>query len=567
MKNEARRFTIQSILSTRFYLPTFCASIIFLCVLISFASQTGEEETSPGEKQIAETTFSPLSPPYDKTSEFSLKKPEGSEARTILNDEVRSEKRDIGVVFAEYQSELEKLAQKCDATSMPLEARITRSFIYSNNSTTFVVPLLPKRESLKNLPKDATKDQHRWYSALNRLKRTYADELYAFAEHFGEKKRGYDVVACVLTTLFVNPDHEKARNFLGYKLLDGYWRSSWEQRQLSKGLVPTEKYGWIPEEYVERYQKGDRFYKNRWISEQEEAKKILESASGWRVETEHFTVLSRVSLERGVEISRFLEAFYETWRRLFYKFIASESQWNSRLYTCDEMISKRHKVILYRNRNEYLKELKKHDPNVAFSVGGYFPEFQCTFVYESEEEGDSATLLQLLAHETTHQLFDECATSSQSRNKVHFKTLARVGNFWAIEGISVYAETFRLDSSGIKATLGGYKDVFRIQCALESLFENHDYLPLRQYAGLSREDFQNRRDIATLYSQAAGLSFFFMHYNNGEYRDSFISYIYDIYQGMDRLDTLEQLTGKTFEELDEEYKNFMFAIYNDGNFN
>ena len=139
---------------------------------------------------------------------------------------------------------------------------------------------------------------------------------------------------------------------------------------------------------------------------------------------------------------------------------------------------------------------------------------------------------------------------------------ARNANFWAIEGIAVYAETFAVNKARTTATLGGYKDVFRIQCALESLFEEFDYVPLREYTGLSREAFQNRRDIATLYSQAAGLAYFFLHYDSGVYRDAFISYLYEVYQGIDTLDSLENATGKTFEELDQEYANFMRSIYN-----
>lgn len=471
-----------------------------------------------------------------------------------------SEKRNAEIVFDEYQQRLEDLAKKCDELSMPLEAKVTRSLIYPDNTEIFTIPLLPVQETLRKLPADANKNQRFWFSALNRLRGQYSDEIYSFAEYFGDKKRGYDVVACVLTTLFVNPDHTKARHFFNYTLQDGVWRSRWELQQLEKGLVETPEFGWLPAENVDRYRNGERFYKRQWISSQEEEKRILASASGWRVDTEHFSILSRVSLERGVEIGRLLEAYYQAWSRLFFRMIASETQWSSQLYLNTEIVTKRHKIIIYRNREEYLRELKKHDSNVSLSVGGYFPNLRCTFVYEPSKD-DNFDLLPLLFHETTHQLFEECSTSSQGRFKVDFQSRAKVSNFWVVEGVAVYAETFKVNASKSAATLGGGRNVFRIQCALESLFVDKDYVSLREYAGLSREEFQNRRDIATLYSEAAGLAYFFMHYDNGVYRDAFVTYLYNVYQGIDSRDSLEKVTGKTFEELDREYIDFMQSLY------
>lgn len=489
-------------------------------------------------------------------------KSDASASREVVVDEsVRAAgKRTTDVVFQEYQQKLRELADKCEELEMPLEARITRALIYPDSPEFFTVPLLPEKEALKKLPDDASKKQRFWYSALRKLRTQYSDELFAIAQRYGEKKRGYDVVTCVLTTLFVNPDHVQARKFFGYTLKDGHWRNKWQLRQMEKGFVDTPQFGWIPQEDVERYENGKRRYKNQWISAEEEREKVLESASGWRVETEHFSILSRVSLERGVEVGRFLESYYQAWSRLFYRFIAAENQWNSRLYSDNEIVSKRHKVILYRNRDEYVRELKKHDANVTQSVGGYFPSMRCLFVYEPGEDEDFE-LFPLISHEATHQLFEECSTSSTARGRIDFESRARVANFWATEGIAVYAETFTLDKSRTSATLGGYQDVFRIQCALESLFEEEDYIPLREYASLSREAFQSRRDVSLLYTQAAGLAYFFMHYENGVYRNAFVSYLYNIYQGTDKRDALEQVTGKSFEELDQEYKDFMKTIY------
>ena len=441
---------------------------------------------------------------------------------------------------------------------MPLEAQITRSKIYEEKPYLFTVPLFTSQKAQEKLPDDATSAQQFWYRALRKLQLQYSEEAFACAERFGAQKKGYDAVACALTTLFINPDHEKARSFFGRSLYENHWRTQWEMRQIEKGLVDDPVFGWIPSDRVEKYREGKRFYKNQWITAEEEEKKIRSGDSGWRVETEHFSILSRVSLERGVEIGRFLESYYQCWSRLFYRFIANDKQWASRLYSSGELVTKRHKIILYRNRAEYTRELRKYDSNVALSVGGYFPSMRCIFVYEPEK-GDDFELLPLLAHEATHQLFNECNIFNSTRGKVEHSNLARRANFWAVEGIAVYAETFKLDKSKSSASLGGYLDVFRVDCARESLDEG-TCLPLETYAGFSMKEFQSQKDLSLLYTQAAGLTFFFMHYKDGAYRNAFVNYVFLIYMGKDSPDSLERLTGKTFEELDAEYKEFMTSL-------
>ncbi len=78
---------------------------------------------------------------------------------------------------------------------------------------------------------------------------------------------------------------------------------------------------------------------------------------------------------------------------------------------------------------------------------------------------------------------------------------------------------------------------------------------------MSRKAFQSYEDLNLLYSQAAGMAFFRMFYNDGKYCNAFVSYLYTLYQGIDAPDTLERLTGKSFEELDKEYLTFMKEIY------
>lgn len=467
--------------------------------------------------------------------------------------------RDRAAIFAEYQEKLRATANKCDARGMTLEAQITRSLLYVDKPYLFTVPIFKATRNPDALPDDASSEQRSWYAALTRLRRRYADETFELAKSCAAEKRGYEAFACAQTALVVDPDHEGARRFFGYEARDAVWRSTWEIERLKKGEIETERFGWLPQDRVERYENGERYYRNRWVSEAEEAEKILAGSSGWRVETEHFSILSRVSLERGVEIGRFLETYYQSWLRLYYRFVASEKQWASRFNANGTALAKKHRVILYRNREEYLRELRKHDENVDASIGWYLPNMRCIFVYEpSPNDEYDFDLFSLLAHEVTHQLFNECYLATSGRVKPVSQP-GRQANFWAVEGVATYMETYALTPT--HATLGGV-ETYRLQQAVASFFDEKTYIPLRQYVAASRETFQTSDMplLQRLYAQATGLTFFFVHYRDGVYRNAFIAYLYAIYQGVDRPDSLEKLTGRAFEELDAEYATFLQSL-------
>ena len=442
---------------------------------------------------------------------------------------------------------------------MTLEARITRSLLFNDEPYSFTLPTFKAAKNPDALPDDASSEQRSWYAALTRLRRRYANEIFDLAKTCAAEKRGYEAFACAQTALVVDPDCEGARRFFGYEERDGVWRTTWEIERLNKGEVETSRFGWLPRERVERYEKGERYYRNRWVSEAEEAEKILAGSSGWRVETEHFTILSRVSLERGVEIGRFLETYYQSWLRLYYRFVASEKQWASRFNANGAALAKKHRVILYRDREEYLRELRKHDENVDASIGWYLPNMRCIFVYEpSPNDEYEFDLPSLLAHEVTHQLFNECYLATSGRNKPVAQP-GRRANFWAVEGVATYMETYALTQTNAK--LGGV-DAYRFQQAIDNALKENAYVPLREYVKATRESFQTNDLplLQRLYAQATGLTFFFFHHRDGVYRNAYIAYIYAIYQGIDQPDSLEKLTGKTFEELDAEYVQFLQTV-------
>ena len=65
------------------------------------------------------------------------------------------------------------------------------------------------------------------------------------------------------------------------------------------------------------------------------------------------------------------------------------------------------------------------------------------------------------------------------------------------------------------------------------------------------------------YSQASGLTHFFLHYQNGQYRNALISHLSALYQPVGagvRVVGLDQLTNTPATRLDEQYREYMASL-------
>ena len=119
----------------------------------------------------------------------------------------------------------------------------------------------------------------------------------------------------------------------------------------------------------------------------------------------------------------------------------------------------------------------------------------------------------------------------------------------------MYMESLRQEDG--YHVLGGFDDV-RIHAARYRLLHDHFYVPLAEFCYLRHASRSSTtRASRTLYSQAAGLTHFLIHYDGGRYRDSLVAYLVAVYTGRATLNTLSQLTGTSYAELDHQYREFM----------
>ncbi len=176
-----------------------------------------------------------------------------------------------------------------------------------------------------------------------------------------------------------------------------------------------------------------------------------------------------------------------------------------------------------------------------------------------------------LYHEATHLILDVHTDADRRKAakaralKLRQKTaddwgLCAQSNFWIIEGLACYFESFENRDGRIQV---GDPSYVRFDTARQRLLEPDVffYMPSKQFFALGKDSFQQHQNVSQLYTQASGMVHFLMHYDDGVYRDDFIELLAAVYRP-DLKDVLKepsisQITGVSFDELDRQYREHM----------
>lgn len=455
---------------------------------------------------------------------------------------------------AEFVEAIEAVAALTREQHQPGTAEAILEFALPLGEQTQNVDRLPE-ERQPDLPVQIDDAERHWRTQLRKVRSEYAADLYLLARralNAGHVSFAFDLVREVA---FHDPDHPRARQLLGYVPYDNRWVTPHAQEMLKKGNVWHERFGWLPKSHVERYEAGHRNYNGRWVSADDEAAQRHDFRKAWVVDTDHFEIRTNYSQERGVELGVLLEEFHRYFRREFAAVFDSPQQM-TRLF--DSGVSGRrpppvlHQIHYYQSRQEFILRLREKQPGIEISNGLYLPSERTTFSFYSEdaEVSNEETLL----HEVTHQLLSESQRTPPS--------VGVDANFWIVEGIACYLESFEVQENG-NVRVGDPRHV-RIENARGRLLTMNFFIPLRQFVALGMNEFQHPSDGDTLrgyYSQAAGLTHFFMHYEGGVYRDALIEHLAQIYSPSARVrakpDSLEKLTGVPIDTLDRQYHSYL----------
>ena len=345
-----------------------------------------------------------------------------------------------------------------------------------------------------------------------------------------------------------DPNHTDARRVLGYRRVGGTWAGSYAARRIERGEIWHPKYGWIRPDDLSRWEAGQRPFGRRWVSSEEDARRHADIDNGWQLRTDHFLVTTNHSLEAAAEFATRLEKLHQIWHQMFGGFYLEKDTLMAR-FQGEEISGYRtrpFRVTYHRTREQYNSLLVSKQPRIGISLGIYFDRDRTSHFFAGPDQ-DVGTIY----HEAVHQFFQESSSAARS--------VAGLSNAWLVEGIACYFESLAEHNdpqAGHFYSLGT-PSAGRLPVAVHRRLVNDYYVPLKELSTLGTSDLQRRTDIARLYSQSAGLATFLVHGREGAYRPALVRLLKLVYKGRDKARSLERVTGRTFEELDQEYLEFL----------
>jgi hypothetical protein len=189
-----------------------------------------------------------------------------------------------------------------------------------------------------------------------------------------------------------------------------------------------------------------------------------------------------------------------------------------------------------------VRHLFRIDPFIERTNGFYFPQRKTAYFFSPLET-------KILFHEGTHQILEE-----------HFfreSTPTFRNNFWVIEGIALFMETLKIEKETYKI---GDILADRLYSARVYRFERNHRLPTQRLTAMSSTEIQSSANLQEIYSQSATLVHWLMFADEGQHRTALFELLRRIYLGSARPETLSELTGLSFEELDARYVEFLKTI-------
>ena len=354
----------------------------------------------------------------------------------------------------------------------------------------------------------------RWLEDMSKARRNQADRLWQLVDTSITEGRADVAVGLLYEILREQPADKRALRALG---LNRKSKSSVKPR-IARNAQPA--LGWAGGDY-------------------------------WRIQTDHFLITTNHSAEAAQQLSLILEELHDVWEQVFVYFWSNAD--SIRQAVRGRGIRRRsagkHKVVLFRNQQEYVQHLIRLEPQAKMTLGLYRANDRTSFFFAGENEIDSENALcPTWRHEVAHQLFFESTRRGGAIAEDH--------NFWLIEGLALYFESMYTGDGYY--SIGGFESE-RLQFARYRALQEGFYVPLEELSEMGRVAIQQDSRIRRLYSQAAGLVHFLMDGSERRLRDKLIEFAKQLYNGKADVDSLSSICGKPFVELDDAYLDYLFV--------
>ena len=398
---------------------------------------------------------------------------------------------------SQFRAALTALAAKCGELELTDAAVMTGAWFVPRDPRRHYL-FLPPADEPARLAADATQLLAFWHAKFAELRRQQAVRLFDLARtqvEAGNEGAAYRLLCEVLRE---DPDHAETRRILGYARGEQGWRHPVRRPKTRRNRVTHPRFGWPSDQY-------------------------------WVVDSEHFEVTTNLHVRAGRQVAEYLERVHSAWQQLFYEYWTVPGRLAARFRGEDVSLGPEHafEVVLFRDRDEYVQQLSRSEPQIEMSIGYYSQSHKMAFFYAGDDSARTTWV-----HEVTHQFFQE---SGEVAPKVGERS-----NFWMVEGVALYMESLA-DHDGY-FTVGGV-DADRLQYARYRCLNEDYYIPLEKLVGYGREQLQKDANLPKLYSQCAGLTHCFMDVDHGQRMRSFIAYLRTVYRGVGQQQTLSSELG------------------------
>lgn len=426
---------------------------------------------------------------------------------TDVDTNWRVERQALDLEFADH---LQQIGVWCRDNGV--EQQVAETFkLYQPRDLSRQYIFLPPESSM---PSAETGLVGQWLSKVHETRTWQAERIFELSKKAAKAGAGNAAFQLLNEVLYFDKDHAAVRKILGHRRTDDGWRVASDKIKVRPGSRNHDTLKWPAKSYL-------------------------------LVTTPNFEIESNASEEQTRYLAQKLERWHAVWRQVFFEYWSSAAALDRWI---DGKSSYRHsrkkfRVVFFKNKTDYLSELSRFVPGIEMSTGYYFQRI--SYFYDDPDRSVEDTW----RHELTHQLFRESIKTGKAPFDDHF--------IWLDEGIATYFES--LSDFGDYVTLGGFESS-RIQYArIRTLLEK---LPvsLAELSQLGREDLQQRDDIARLYSVAAGFTDMLMNDDRGALEPKLTEFLKIIFAGRKIKDnTFETIIGRSYAELDEQYKEFLLV--------
>ena len=378
---------------------------------------------------------------------------------------------------------------------------------------------------------EMSKSASRFDNEFNALLKKFTNQIFGAVEKcLAANVAGYafDLYRFLLQ---VDPDNDRAHRSLGETKVDDRWLRPFDGQQRRAGLLWDERWGWVPILGKEKTKSGEVWDPStkQWGRVSDLDKMHSDPAKAWKIESEHFELISTADFEINVRLLARMEAFFlQAFRQYDIFFTGKGGGKAASMIFGVAPSTKKLKVNFYRDREQFKAHAK---PPTEWAAGFYASAQGASFFYATDKSFDVLTV----QHELTHQIMGEYSDGISG------------GGPWIAEGAAVFLEDSEF--RGGTLSLGGLKDNQRVASYRENLRAGREEHSLKyMLKTFGPTGTWDQGDIHKNYMGAGAVVYFLMNFDGGRYRGDVIALFRDAYFTTPR--SVEDYTGISIDALD-----------------